>query len=124
MSIVGRSIITETPTPRDAMTSPEADLDSLIADTGAQLDAAQQAVAAGEFVDLTDLLPRVNQVCAIAIAAKSKVAADKLARILPRLDALQAALREQIGRLGVEAKPDPKRAAQTYRAAAVPDERK
>ena len=122
MSIAGRSIITEAPRPPDAMTEP--DLDSLIADTDAQLDAAQQAVTAGEFVDLTDLLPRVDQICALAIAAKSKVAADKLARILPRLDALQAALRAQIGRRSAEARPDPKRAAQTYRAAVVPDERK
>jgi hypothetical protein len=102
----------------------ETDFDSLLTDTEAQLDAAQQAVSAGEFVDLTDLLPRIDQLCALAIAAKRKAAADKLAHILPRLDALQAALREQIGRLGAEAKPDPKRAAQTYRAAAVPDERK
>jgi hypothetical protein len=102
----------------------EADLDSLITDTEAQLDATQQAVTAGEFVDLSDLLPRIDQICALAIAAKSKKAADKLARILTRLDALQAALRTQIGRLGAEARPDPKRAAETYRAAAGPDERK
>ncbi len=106
------------------MTAPATDLDSLVTDTEAQLDAAQQAVSAGEFVDLTDLLPRIDQVCQLAIAAKSKAAADKLARILPRLDTLQAALRAQIGRLGAEAKPDPKRAAQTYRMAAGPDERK
>lgn len=122
MSIAGRSIITDTPPPPDRTASP--DFDSLLADTEAQLDSAQQAVAAGQVVDLTDLLPRIDQVCALALAAKRKEAADKLARILPRLDALQTALREQIGRLSAEAKPDPKRAAETYRAAAVPDERK
>jgi hypothetical protein len=101
-----------------------ADLDSLLADTEAQLDAAQRAVAGGELVDLSDLLPRIDQICALALAEKHREVADKLARILPRLDTLQTALREQIGRLAAEARPDPRRAAETYRAAAVPDERK
>jgi len=105
-----------------------ADLDSLIADTEAQLDAAQQAVGAGEFVDLADLLPRIDTMCALAIAQRRLSAAEQLARILPRLDTLQTALREQIARLGAESRPDPKRAAETYRAASVPippaDERK
>jgi hypothetical protein len=102
----------------------ESDLESLLADTEAQLDAAQLAVAAGEFVDLTDLLPRIDRICTLALAQRRKAAADQLSRILPRLDALQVALREQIGRLGAEARPDPKRAAETYRAAATPDDRK
>jgi len=121
MSIAGRSIITEAPPHRDAVT---ADLDSLLADTEAQLDAAQQAVAAGELVDLSDMLPRIDQVCTLALAAKQRQAAEKLARILPRLDTLQKTLREQIARLGAEARPDPKRAAEIYRLAVVPDERK
>jgi hypothetical protein len=122
MSIAGRSIITEAPLPSDLMTEP--DLDTLLADTEAQLDAAQRAVSAGEFVDLTDLLPRIDQLCALALATKRREAAEKLVGILTRLDALQAILREQINKLSAEAKPDPKRAAQTYRAAAGPDERK
>ena len=99
----------------------ETDLEALLADTEAQLDAAHQAVAAGEFVDLSDLLPRIDTICTLAIAQQRKTAADQLARLLPRLDALQAILRAQIAQLGAEAKPDPKRAAKTYRAA---DDRK
>ena len=99
----------------------EADLEALIADTETQLDAAQQAVSAGEFIDLSALLPRIDTICALAIAQKRKEVADQLARILTRLDSLQAALRTQIEQLGTEARPDPKRAAETYRAA---DERK
>jgi hypothetical protein len=106
----------------------QADLASLVADTQAQLDAAELAVSAGEFVDLADLLPRIDAVCALALAKRSKSAAEPLARLLARLDSLQAALRARIQQLGAEARPDPRRAAQTYRAAAGParpgDERK
>jgi hypothetical protein len=96
----------------------EADLATLIADTEMQLDAAQRAVDAGEFVDLADLLPRIDSICAQALALRRKAAADHLARILRKLDDLQTALRSQIARLGAENRPDPRRAAQTYRAAA------
>jgi hypothetical protein len=96
----------------------QADLAALIADTEAQLDAAQRAVGAGEFVDLADLLPRIDSICAQALAQRSKPLADHLARILRKLDELQMALRAQIARLAAETRPDPRRAAQTYRAAA------
>lgn len=99
----------------------ESDLEALIADTETQLDAAQQAVAGGELIDLSALLPRIDTICTLALAQKRKSAADQLARILTRLDTLQAALRAQIDQLGAEVRPDPKRAAKTYRAA---DERK
>jgi hypothetical protein len=102
-----------------------ADLTTLIADTEAQLDAAQHAVGAGELVDLGDLLPRIDAICALAVAQRRKSAAAHLARILPRLDRLQTALRQL---LGAEPRPDPKRAAETYRTASGagprPDERK
>jgi hypothetical protein len=131
MSIDGKRItrpVLPTPWHNDlnAETMTEADLDSLIADTDAQLDAAQQAVSAGEIIDLSDLLPRIDRICALALAQRRREAAERLAGILPRLDALQTALRERIARLGAEARPDPKRAAETYRAAATPpsDERK
>jgi hypothetical protein len=106
----------------------EADLATLIADTELQLDAAQRAVGAGEFVDLADLLPRIDAICAQALAQRRKAAADPLARILRKLDDLQGALQTQIARLGADSRPDPKRAAQTYRTAAATagpmDERK
>jgi hypothetical protein len=106
----------------------QADLTALIADTQAQLDAAELAVGAGEFVDLTDLLPRIDAVCALALAQRRKSAADPLARLLARLDRLQAGLRARIQQLATETRPDPRRAAETYRAAAGParpgDERK
>jgi hypothetical protein len=106
----------------------EADLAALLADTQAQLDAAQRAVDGGEFVDLADLLPRIDAVCALALAQRRKSAAEPLARLLARLDRLQAALRVRIQQLAAEARPDPRRAAETYRAAAGPgrsgDERK
>ncbi|MEA2755550.1 MAG: hypothetical protein QOJ54_1839 [Aliidongia sp.] len=96
----------------------QADLAALIADTEAQLDAAQRAIGAGEFVDLADLLPRIDSICARALAQRDKPSADHLARIVRKLDDLQTALRAQIARLGVEPRPDPRRAAQTYRTAA------
>ncbi|MGB8841293.1 MAG: hypothetical protein WCC64_09475 [Aliidongia sp.] len=106
----------------------EADLATLIADTEMQLDAAQRAVGAGEFVDLADLLPRIDAICTQALAQRRKAAAEPLARILRKLDDLQSTLRSQIARLVAEARPDPKRAAQTYRTAAATagptDERK
>jgi hypothetical protein len=93
------------------------DLDALIADTETQLAAVQKAVSAGEIVDLADLLPRIDEICAAALAERRREAADRLARILERLDGLQTALRAQIARFGIETRPDPKRAAETYRAA-------
>jgi hypothetical protein len=97
----------------------DTDLDALVGDTEGQLDAALDAVARGELVDLADLLPRIDAVCTLALARKRKSAAECLARLLPRLDTLQSALREQIARLEADARPDPKRAAETYRAAAA-----
>jgi hypothetical protein len=94
-----------------------AELDSLIADTEGQLAAAQRAVSAGELIDLADLLPRIDVICVQALAQRQKSAGDRLARILQQLDSLQAALRERIAHFGVDTRADPKRAAETYRAA-------
>ena len=99
----------------------ETEFNALSTDTEAQLEAALHAVGAGEFIDLDDLLPRIDALCAEAIQRGNKQAAERLARILATLDRLQAALRTQIARQRAEARPDPKRASETYRAAARPN---
>jgi hypothetical protein len=99
------------------------ELDTLIDDTEAQLAAAFTAIAAGELIDLSDLLPRIETLCQTAVAQRSKGVADKLARLVSRLDELQHALQEHIAGLGGNARPDPRRAVDSYRAATPPAKR-
>lgn len=94
-----------------------AEFAALAADTEQQLDMSMAAVGTGQMIDLTDLLPRIDALCDQAVRLGGKPAGERLAAILTKLDQLQAALRDEIARLGAETRPDPKHAAETYRAA-------
>ncbi len=97
------------------MTEP-GDLDGLLADTEAQLDAALAAARAGSLLDMADLVPRLERVCALAVAQRARDLAARLAGLVDRLNAIETVLRERL----VEPAPDPVRAAALYRAAAPP----
>ncbi|MGL1806980.1 hypothetical protein ACSTHG_23655, partial [Vibrio parahaemolyticus] len=70
-----------------------ASLEALLDDTQAQLDAAYEAVTAGALVDLRDLPPRIEEICARAIASGKPEAADRLRALIERLDTLELSLR-------------------------------
>jgi hypothetical protein len=95
-------------------------LNRLIDDTEAQLTAAIAAATAGSLLDLSDLVPRLERLCAMAVAERAIAAAPRLARLISRLDELEAALRDATAT--ATEPPDPKRAAALYRAASPPDE--
>jgi hypothetical protein len=94
-----------------------ADFAALAADTEQQLQISMAAIGTGQMIDLTDLLPRIDALCEQAVTLGSRPAGERLAGILTKLDQLQAALRQEIARLGAETRPDPKQAAESYRAA-------
>lgn len=90
-----------------------AELESLVADTEAQLAAAIDAVRAGSLLDLSDLVPRLERVCGLAVAERARHLAPRLAGLVAQLNALEAVLRDRMA----EGTPDPRRAAASYRAA-------
>jgi hypothetical protein len=90
---------------------------ALVTDTEQQLEASMAAIGTGQMIDLSDLLPRIDALCEQAVKLGGRPAGESLAGILTKLDRLQAALRQEIDRIGAETRSDPKRAAETYRAA-------
>jgi len=96
------------------------DLDTLLDDTEAQLDAALAAVVAGDLIDLADLPLRVETICRLAVEERRRDAADRLLRLSQRLDVIEAHLRERLAAVTPETErvADPKRASQIYRATA------
>ncbi len=90
-------------------------LDSLIIDTETQLGSAIDAVIGGDMVDLTNLAPQLERLCEMAILEKARNAAERLARLIAQLDALERLLRERIAATA-SPRPDAKRATQLYRS--------
>ena len=95
-------------------------LDRLLDDTEGQLDATLAALLAGDLIDLTDLPPRVETICRMAIDSRRRDAADRLLRLTRKLDSIEAHLRERLAAVTPETErsADPKRASDVYRAAA------
>ena len=100
----------------------DASLEALLDDTQAQLDAAYEAVNAGALVDLRDLPPRIEAICARAVASGEPEAADRLHALIERLDALELTLRALLSTAqGMEPQAHSagrRRAAASYRIAA------
>ncbi|HVJ50910.1 MAG TPA: hypothetical protein VM689_00500 [Aliidongia sp.] len=99
--------------------SSNTDLESLIAATEHRLNEALDQIGAGQLVDLADLPQRIALICSRAVAERNKAAADRLKRLVERLDVLGQALRTQIINLGGVTTPDPRQAAKSYGAAAA-----
>jgi hypothetical protein len=95
----------------------EVDLEGLVVAVENRLAEAMATIAAGAFVDLSDLPQRIAMVCSRAVAERRTVMADRLAALILRLDELERALRAQIDGLGREDRTDPRQAAQSYGAA-------
>jgi hypothetical protein len=91
----------------------------LIDDTEAQLAAAVEAARGGSLLDLADLVPRLERICAQAVEERAVAAAPRLARLIAQLDELEAILRA----MSAPETPDPRRAAALYRAAAPDDDK-
>jgi hypothetical protein len=91
-------------------------LEDLLDDTEAQLLHALATAEAGGLLDLSDLPARIERICTIAVENRAVAVAPRLAALVTRLDALETVLRLRIAESG----PDPRRAAQLYRAAASP----
>ncbi len=100
----------------------DASLEALLDDTQAQLDAAYDAVNAGLLVELNDLPPRIEAICALAVASGKPEAADRLRNLIERLDALELTLRALLSTAqGMEPQlhsAGRRRAAASYRIAA------
>ncbi len=99
-------------------------LEILLRDTEAQLAEALQALGQGLAVDLSDLTPRIEEICRIAVNQKVEDTAQKLESLISRLDGIERMLREQMAAQagGFDPKRDGKRAAELYRnTAALPD---
>lgn len=100
----------------------DASLEALLDDTQAQLDAAYEAVTAGALVDLRDLPPRIEEICARAIASGKPEAADRLRALIERLDTLELSLRSLMATAqALEPQDDSagrRRAAASYRVVA------
>jgi hypothetical protein len=93
-------------------------LPALIAETAAMLDAALGTAESGGLFDLTGLAPRVEQLCLLAVERRDVAVAPDLARLMARLDRLEALLRQRMA-----APPaDPLLAAKRYRSAAGGDD--
>lgn len=100
----------------------DASLQLLLDDTQAQLDAAFEAVSAGGTVDLSDLPPRIETICRLAVESGTPGAANRLRSLIDRLDTLELTLRAVMTTAqAMEPQADPagrRRAARSYRAAA------
>ncbi|HLZ67194.1 MAG TPA: hypothetical protein VKQ29_13260 [Aliidongia sp.] len=95
-------------------------LDRLLDDTEAQLDASLAALLAGDLVDLTDLPPRIETICRMAVDSRRRDAADRLLHLTRKLDEIEGELRRRLAAVTPETErpADPKRASDVYRAAA------
>ena len=93
------------------------DFDDLLEACEQRLDEARAEVAAGQFVDLSDLPQRIAMLCSRAVSEKRTEVATRLAGLIASLDQLEGALRAQITALGGQAGPGPQEAAKRYRAA-------
>jgi hypothetical protein len=102
------------------MTEIDPELEAMIADAAIQLAVDIDSVEAGQAIDLTGLLPRIELLCDVAVVQRAVGSAADLARLIELLDQLSTALSGQIAALGIEDQPDPSRAAAYYRAAVQP----
>ncbi|HTH96519.1 MAG TPA: hypothetical protein VL574_03830 [Stellaceae bacterium] len=95
----------------------EADIALLIADTQAQLDAANAVLREGGLVEIQDLAPRVQTICEIAVAQKRTDVAPALLALMTTLDLLEALLRNAIAKATAMPENNPRQAAKAYQAA-------
>lgn len=97
----------------------DADIALLIADTQAQLDAANAVLREGGLVEIQDLAPRVQTICEIAVAQKRTDVAPALLALMTTLDLLETLLRDAIAKATATAMPEnnPRQAARAYRVA-------
>jgi hypothetical protein len=105
------------------MTEIDPELEAMIADAAIQLAIDIDAAEAGQTVDLTGLLPRLERLCDMSVAQRAIGTAADLARLIDMLDQLSTALGGQIAALRSEHQPDPGRAAAYYRATLQPDQK-
>jgi hypothetical protein len=103
----------------------DASLQLLLDDTQAQLDAAFEAISAGGTVDLSDLPPRVETICRLAVESGVPGTGDRLRALIERLDTLELTLRAVMTTAQAMApaasSAGRRRAAQSYRVAAEAD---
>jgi len=105
------------------MTEIDPELEAMIAEAAIQLAIDIDTVEAGQTIDLSGLLPRIELLCDLAIAQRAVGTAADLARLIEMLDQLSAALGGRVAALNIEDQPDPGRAAAYYRAAVQPDQK-